>query len=245
MHRFRKGRPLSRFLHRLIAFSALALFTGVAGALTPAAAEPLRIVALGDSLTAGFGLPASQSFPTRLEAALRAKGHEVVIENAGVSGDTTSAGLARLDWSVPEGTDGVILELGANDALRGLDPAIPERSLGAILARLKARGIPVLMAGMQAPPNFGAAYRARFDPIYERLAAQYDVELYPFFLDGVAGETALNQKDGIHPTAAGVEVIVARMLPAVEAFLETLKTPSPAAGTPADTGAGTGALARA
>ncbi len=189
-------------------------------------------MAFGDSLTAGYGLPASQSFPVRLQAALRAKGHDVVIENAGVSGDTTSAGLARLDWSIPEGTDGVILELGANDALRGLDPAIPERSLDAILARLKARGIPVLMAGMRAPPNLGSAYQTRFDGIYERLSRKYDVPLYPFFLDGVAGQTGLNQPDGIHPTSAGVDIIVERMLPAVEAFLATLKTPAPGESKP-------------
>lgn len=189
-------------------------------------------MAFGDSLTAGYGLAANQAFPVRLQAALKAKGHEVVIENAGVSGDTTSAGLARLDWSIPDGTDGVILELGANDALRGLDPAIPERSLDAILARLKARGIPVLMAGMRAPPNLGSAYQARFDGIYERLAQKYDVPLYPFFLDGVAGNTSLNLPDGVHPTAAGVDIIVERMLPAVEAFLATLKAPAPGAASP-------------
>ncbi|RTL96173.1 arylesterase [Ancylobacter aquaticus] len=216
-------------LHRLFALCGLVLVGG-AGLATPVLAEPLRIVAFGDSLTAGYGLPASQAFPVRLQAALRAKGHEVVIENAGVSGDTTSAGLARLDWSIPEGTDGVILELGANDALRGLDPAIPEKSLDAILARLKARGIPVLLAGMQAPPNLGAAYQKHFDGLYARLAQKYDVPLYPFFLDGVAGNTAVNQPDGIHPTAAGVDIIVERMLPAVEAFLATLKAGAPAAG---------------
>ncbi len=220
---------MSRLLHRLLALGGLALFGAAAGASTPAMAEPLRIVAFGDSLTAGYGLPASKSFAVRLQDALKAKGHDVVIVNAGVSGDTTSAGLARLDWSIPDGTDGVILELGANDALRGLDPAIPERSLDTILARLKARGVPVLMAGMQAPPNLGAAYQKRFDPIYERLAAKYDVPLYPFFLDGVAGNTGLNQPDGVHPTAAGVDIIVGRMLPSVEAFLATLKAPVPAA----------------
>jgi len=188
----------------------------------PANAAPLRLVALGDSLTAGYGLPASQAFPTRLQAALKAAGHDVVIENAGVSGDTTSAGLARLDWSVPDGTDGVILELGANDMLRGLDPAIAEKSLDTILARLKQRGIPVLLVGMQAAPNLGAAYKQRFDVIYPRLAEKYGVRFYPFFLDGVAGQPSLNQPDGLHPTAAGVDLIVARILPAVEGFLATL-----------------------
>ncbi len=222
---------MSRLLHRLLALCGLVLIGG-ASAVATASAEPLRLVAFGDSLTAGYGLAANQAFPVRLQAALKAKGHEVVIENAGVSGDTTSAGLARLDWSIPDGTDGVILELGANDALRGLDPAIPERSLDAILARLKARGIPVLMAGMRAPPNLGGAYQARFDGIYERLAQKYDVPLYPFFLDGVAGNTSLNLPDGVHPTAAGVDIIVERMLPAVEAFLATLKAPAPGAANP-------------
>ncbi|MBS7537649.1 arylesterase [Ancylobacter lacus] len=189
----------------------------------PARAEPLRLVAFGDSLTAGLGLPAKEAFPARLQAALKARGHDVVIENAGVSGDTTAAGLARLDWSIPDGTQGVILELGANDALRGLDPGLAEKALDEMLARLKARGIPVLLAGMLAPPNMGAAYKQRFDALYPALAAKYGVPLYPFFLDGVAGQGKLNQADGVHPTAAGVDIIVERMLPAVEAWLATLK----------------------
>lgn len=190
----------------------------------PAQAEPLRLVAFGDSLTAGLGVPAQDAFPAQLQAALKAKGHDVVIENAGVSGDTTSAGLSRLDWSIPDGTQGVIVELGANDALRGLDPAIAEKSLDQILARLKERGIPVLMAGMLAPPNLGAAYQERFDPIFPRLAEKYGVAFYPFFLDGVAGQTKLNQADGIHPTREGVAVIVKNMLPAVEAFVAHVAT---------------------
>ncbi|MFK8252843.1 arylesterase [Ancylobacter terrae] len=189
----------------------------------PARAEPLRLVALGDSLTAGYGLPADAAFPVKLQQALKARGHDVLIENAGVSGDTASAGLARIDWSVPDGTQGVILELGANDALRGIDPAITKQALADALARLKARGIPVLLAGMRAPPNLGAAYAGRFDAIYPDLAAAAGVALYPFFLDGVAGQAKLNQPDGIHPTAAGVDVIVARMLPAVEVWLAGLK----------------------
>lgn len=193
-------------------------------AMTPLHAEPLRLVAFGDSLTAGLGLPAKDAFPAKLQAALKAKGHDVVIENAGVSGDTTTAGLARLDWSIPDGTQGVILELGANDALRGLDPAIAEKSLDAILARLKERKIPVLLAGMVAPPNLGGSYGERFNAIYPRLAAKYDVPLYPFFLDGVAGQGKLNQSDGVHPTAAGVDVIVERITPAVERWLATLKS---------------------
>ncbi|MBB3770850.1 acyl-CoA thioesterase-1 [Angulomicrobium tetraedrale] len=215
----RSGKAARPHWARLLALALLGLFALAA----PALAAPLRLVAFGDSLTAGYGLPANQSFPARLQAALTKAGHDVLIENAGVSGDTTSAGLARLDWSVPEGTDGVILELGANDALRGLDPSIPEKSLDALLARLKARGIPVLLAGMLAPPNLGQAYGERFNGIYGRLAATYDVPLYPFFLDGVAGHPNLVQPDGLHPTAQGVDVIVTRIQPAVEAFLAQIK----------------------
>ena len=184
----------------------------------------LRLVALGDSLTAGYQLPAADAFPARLEAALRARGHRVEIENAGVSGDTASAGRDRLDWSVPDGTDGVILELGANDALRGIDPAITEAALDAILTQLKARGIRVLLAGMAAPRTNGPDYVARFDPLYPRLAKKHNVPLYPFFLDGVLGDPALNLPDMIHPNAAGVARIVERILPVVEAFLRDLKS---------------------
>ncbi|MBV8824749.1 MAG: arylesterase [Hyphomicrobiales bacterium] len=178
--------------------------------------RPLRIVALGDSLTAGYGLPAEDAFPAKLERALAANGIATEIANAGVSGDTTSGGLARLDWSVPEGTEAVILELGANDALRGVDPTLTRTALDAMLERLKARHIPVLLAGMLAPRNLGADYTEDFDAIYPDLAAAYGTLLYPFFLDGVAAERSLNQGDGLHPTAAGVDVIVARMLPLVE-----------------------------
>ncbi len=188
-----------------------------------ASAEPaaavLKVVALGDSLTAGYGLPASAAFPERLQAALKAKGVDAEIVNAGVSGDTASGGRDRLDWSVPEGTDAVILELGANDALRGIDPDVTRAALDEILKHLKARNVAVLLAGMYAGRNFGPDYTARFDRIYPELAKAHNVPLYPFFLDGVAGEEKLNQRDGIHPTAAGVDVIVARILPTVEAFL--------------------------
>ena len=182
----------------------------------------LKLVAFGDSLSAGYGLPASAAFPTVLEQALRQKGLQVEVANAGVSGDTTQGGLERLDWSVPDGTDGVVLELGANDALRGIDPATAERSLDAILARLKARNIPVLLTGMYAPRNLGPDYVARFDGIYPRLAQKYGLVLYPFFLDGVAGDRALNQADLLHPTAEGIRIIVQRILPTVERFLATL-----------------------
>jgi len=176
----------------------------------------VRVVALGDSLTAGLGLPADATFPAKLERALREAGRDVEVVNAGVSGDTASRGLARLDWSVPEGTDAVIVELGANDMLMGVDPSVTRKALAEILRRLSERHIPVLLAGMRAAPNLGADYGRAFEAIYSDLAAQTNVLLYPFFLDGVAAETALNQADGLHPTAAGLDVIVARVLPKVE-----------------------------
>ena len=191
--------------------------------------EPLMLVGFGDSLMAGYELAPNDAFPLRLEAALREKGYNVEISNAGVSGDTTAAGLARLDWSVPEGTDGVILELGANDALRGVDPASTESNLDAMLARLEERGIPVLLAGMIAPPNMGSGYGDRFNPIYERLAEKYDVPLYPFFLDGVAGDAALNLQDGMHPNEEGIAIMVERFLPAAEAFIAELTEENAAA----------------
>ena len=186
---------------------------------SPAAALPLRIVALGDSLTAGYGVPADASFPARLETALRAKGHDVTIVNAGVSGDTAAQGLARLDWALADGADAAIVELGANDALRGLDPALTRQSLTAILDALKARGIPVLLAGMRAPPNMGATYVEEFDSIYPDLARSHSAILYPFFLDGVAGVRGLNLEDGIHPNAKGVAVIVDGITPKVEELI--------------------------
>jgi acyl-CoA thioesterase I len=203
---------------------ALALFCAIASPISADAAEqPVRIVALGDSLTAGLGLARQDAFPAKLEAALRAKGIAVAIENAGVSGDTTAGGLARLDWSVPEGTDAVILELGANDALRGLDPRAARTALETIVKRLKARGIAILLAGMVAPRNLGPDYARAFDAIYPELASRYDLLLYPFFLDGVAVDRAFNQADGLHPTAAGVDAIVARILPKVEELVARVK----------------------
>ncbi len=184
------------------------------------AADPqVKIVALGDSLTAGFGLRANEAFPVKLQQALIAKGQNVSIANAGVSGDTASGGLSRLDWSVPEGTDGVIVELGANDALRGVDPKITRKALNDVLSRLQQRKIPVLLCGMLAPRNLDDEYRRAFDSIYPDLAAKYGAILYPFFLDGVALEAKLNQHDGLHPTAAGVDVIVKNILPAAQALV--------------------------
>jgi acyl-CoA thioesterase-1 len=183
----------------------------------------MRIVALGDSLTAGYGLPADATFPARLERALKAKGVAVEVANAGVSGDTAAGGLARLDWAVPQGTDAVIVELGANDMLRGTDPKVTRKALEEIVRRLSGRGIVVLLAGMRAAPNLGADYGREFEAIYADLASAYDLVLYPFFLDGVAVETRLNQPDGIHPTAAGIDTIVARMLPKVEELVARVR----------------------
>jgi acyl-CoA thioesterase-1 len=185
-------------------------------------AKPIKMVVLGDSLSAGLGLPASGAFPVRLQKALKAKGIEVDMINAGVSGDTASGGRDRLDWSVPDGTEAVILELGANDALRGIDPKVSRAALADILTRLKARKIAVLLCGMVAPPNYGAEYAARFNAIYPDLAQAFQVPLYPFFLEGVASEPRLNQADGLHPTAEGIDLIVQNILPAVEAFLGTI-----------------------
>ncbi len=176
----------------------------------------VTIVALGDSLTAGYGLPAKDGFVPLLQAALTAKGFSVRIANAGVSGDTASDGLARLDWSVPGGTDAVIVELGANDMLRGIRPDITRAALNSILQRLTERHIAILFCGMRAAPNMGAEYGRAFERIYPELAAKYPVLFYPFFLDGVAADPNLVQGDGMHPNAAGVKVIVARILPMVE-----------------------------
>lgn len=196
----------------LVASFAVGMMPGVARASD----RPVRIVALGDSLTAGFNLPGSAAFPVRLGKALKAKGLAVDMVNAGVSGDTASGGLARVDWSVPEGTDAVILELGANDMLRGIDPAVTRRALEEIVRRLTERHIPVLLAGMLAAPNLGPDYAKAFDAIFPDLAAKYDLLLYPFFLDGVVADPKLNQQDGLHPTAAGVDKIVAGILPKAE-----------------------------
>lgn len=188
-----------------------------------AQSKPLKLVALGDSLTAGYNLPGSAAFPAVLEKMLRDKGISVEIANAGVSGDTAQGGLERIEWSVPDGTDGVILELGANDALRGVDPALTETSLDAIVTGLKARGIPVLLAGMYAPRSNGPDYVARFDAIYPKLAEKHGLIFYPFFLDGIAGDRVLNQSDMLHPKAEGVRVIAQRILPTVERFLASLR----------------------
>ena len=208
------------FVHILVLMVVL-MTAQTAFAQTPATqpARPIKIVVLGDSLSAGLGLPGSSAFPERLQKALQANGIDVDVTNAGVSGDTSSGGRDRLDWSVPDGTDAVILELGANDALRGTDPKVTRAALSDILTKLKARKIAVLLCGMVAPPNYGADYSTQFNAIYPDLAKSFGVPLYPFFLEGVAADAKLNQADGMHPTAQGVDVIVKNILPAVEAFV--------------------------
>jgi acyl-CoA thioesterase-1 len=208
------------FVHMLVLGMVL-MAAGTVFAQTPAAsdAKPIKMVVLGDSLSAGLGLSAPAAFPVRLQKALKTNGITVDMINAGVSGDTSSGGRDRLDWSVPEGTEAVIVELGANDALRGTDPTVTRAALTDILARLKARKIAILLCGMYAPPNYGSDYSARFNAIYPDLAKSFGVPLYPFFLDGVAADARFNQPDGLHPTAEGVDVIVKNILPTVEAFL--------------------------
>ncbi|TPL03265.1 arylesterase [Mesorhizobium sp. B2-4-14] len=196
--------------------AGLILFLAICGAISSARAEPFKIVGFGDSLMAGFGLGPGDGFTDKLQTALRAKGHDVSVANAGVSGDTSSGGLARLDWSVPDGTRLVVLELGANDMLRGISPDITRKNLDEMLGKLKQRKIAVLLAGMRAAPNLGADYQSAFDAVFPDLAKKYDVPLYPFFLDGVAGQPALQLEDGLHPNAKGVDLMVERILPTVE-----------------------------
>ena len=210
--------PSYGHLRRLV--QALAFAAVLATASHAAAARTLRLVALGDSLTAGLGLAPGKALPDRLEAALRAKGWDVKVINAGVSGDTAADGLARYEWAVPPDADALIIELGANDMLRGLKPEATKATLAAILDKARAAHLPTLLAGMRAAPNLGPEYAGQFSAIYPALAKAYDVPLYPFFLDGVAGDPKLNQPDGLHPTADGVEVIVQKILPSVEALMK-------------------------
>jgi acyl-CoA thioesterase I len=191
--------------------------------ILPLRAETITVLALGDSLTAGLGLDPAQAFPARLEAALKVKGHDVVVMNAGVSGDTAAQGAARLDWSLTDDVDAVLVELGANDALRGLPVDQAETALDDILGKLKTRNLPTLLLGMRAPPNLGPDYVADFEAMYPKLASKHGAALYPFFLEGVAADPKLNQADGIHPNVAGVDEIVNRILPNVEAVLTAMK----------------------
>jgi acyl-CoA thioesterase-1 len=204
-------------LAALLAFAALAA--------SPAQARKWRLVALGDSLTAGYNLPADAAFPAVLQKALRDKGYDVVIDNAGVSGDTSGGARERLDWTVAEGADGVILEIGANDMLRGMNTEITRENIDAMLSRLREKKIPTLLAGMVAAPNLGPDYAAQFNPIYPGLAKKYGAPLYPFFLEGVAGRKDRQLPDGLHPNRQGVETIVAGILPLVITWLDGLNRP--------------------
>ena len=213
----------ARFYHigRISIFVILVMFAAAVGGTRDArATKEIVIVAFGDSLTAGYGLSASDAFPAQLESALRQAGRQVRVINGGVSGETAAGGRARLDWVLADKPDAAIVELGANDALRGIDPKEVSRNLGALLSELKKRNVRVLLAGMLAPPNLGSRYTRAFDTIFPDLAAAHDVMLYPFFLDGVAAEPALNQQDGIHPNALGIAVIVDRILPYVSRLIE-------------------------
>jgi acyl-CoA thioesterase I len=216
------GKCLRHIAQAAIALVALVLSTA---ALQAAPSAPVKIVVLGDSLTAGLGLPVGEGFVSRLQAALTANGYAAEIANAGVSGNTAADGLARLDWSVPSGTEAVILELGANDMLRGLSPQVTGEALAAILRRLAERHVHVLLCGMRAAPNLGSSYAKAFEGIYPDLAAAFGVPLYPFFLDGVAADPKLLQPDGLHPNAAGVNAIVARILPSVEGLIAEVRKP--------------------
>jgi acyl-CoA thioesterase I len=215
---------LARRLKQMLVWGLLlvAAEPAFAQSLAASGSAPIKIVVLGDSLSAGHGLAGSDAFPAKLQRALEARGIAVAMTNAGVSGDTASGGRDRLDWSVPQGTEAVIVELGANDALRGTDPAVTRKALDDIVRQLKMRGIAVMLCGMIAPPNYGTEYAARFNAIYPDLAKAYAVPLYPFFLEGVAANPKLNQADGLHPTAEGVDIIVKNILPSIEAFLGSI-----------------------
>jgi len=212
LRRYGDGLAVVNIARGLRAFSLIALLLLVAGGEARAAT---RILALGDSLTAGFGLSPQQAFPVRLQAKLAAAGMETQVVNGGVSGDTSAGGLARLDWALADHPDLVLVELGANDALRGIDPRLTYANLDKILTRIKAAGAKAVLLGMRAPPNWGGAYQTQFDAIFPDLAAKHHVPLYPFFLDGVALDPALNQSDGLHPTAQGADIIAGRVAPLV------------------------------
>lgn len=218
-------RFLPALVGQIMCMLAVVLGAFVLSPMNPSAAQepPIRIVAFGDSLTAGYRLPPEAAFPLRLTRRLQARGIQAQVVNAGVSGDTTATGLARLDWALSDKADAVILELGANDALRGLDPAKTRANLDEIISRLKARGVAILLAGMRAPRGLGAEFTAAFDRIYTDLAQKHGLQLYPFFLDGVALDPKLNLDDGIHPNARGVDVIVERIVPYVEKLVDAVK----------------------
>lgn len=216
-----KGRGLSWLVASVVVFvfAAFVLSPAIAGE------RKIHITAFGDSLTAGYGLPPGADFASRLEIALTKRGYRVRITNAGVSGDTTSAGLERFDWAISDDTDVVILELGANDALRGVSPRIARGNLDKILSKLSARKIPVLIAGMRAPANWGKEYQVEFDGMFAELASKYNADLYPFFLEGVIDNPKLKLVDALHPNEAGVNEIVRRIAPSVEKLIARVKTP--------------------
>ncbi len=203
----------ARYKHLLSMFAAFVL------SVTAVHAAPVKILALGTSLTQGYGVPPGQDFTAVLQDRLRAEHIDATLINAGVSGDTSAGGLSRLDWSLADHPDAAIVELGSNDALRGQSPAQTEANIAAVLTKLKAAHVPVLLTGMKAPRNLGPEYAAQFDPIYPRLARKFGVLFYPFILDGVAMNPGLNQADGIHPNPAGVKIVVDRILPYVKQLI--------------------------
>ena len=211
------ARQMGQVRAVLKAALALAVLLGAAAAT---ANDACRIAVLGDSLATAYGLAVEEGFPAQLERRLRAEGYDCVVLDAGVGGDTTAGGLARLDWALADRPSHVIVELGGNDGLRALPPEQMEQNLDAIVSRLRNSGVAVLLAGMRAPPNLGRAYGEVFEAVFARVAQRHDVPLYPFFLEGVAGDPRLNQPDGVHPTADGIAIIVERILPAVTAWLE-------------------------
>jgi acyl-CoA thioesterase I len=214
----RRERIWSTIMTRLVASLIFCLALSL-----PAKAEPITILALGDSLFAGYGLDGPQAYPAQLELALKAKGLDVKVLNAGVSGDTAAQGAARLGWALSDDVDAVIVELGANDALRGLAPEQAEAALDEIAATIAAKKLPLLIMGMRAPPNMGPDYGARFEPMFQRVAEKHGAALYAFYLEGVAADAALNQADGIHPNREGVAIIVQKTLPVVEALISKAK----------------------
>jgi acyl-CoA thioesterase-1 len=205
----------------------LAVFANGINPIASASAKPVKILALGTSLTQGYNLPPGTDFCAVLQAKLKAKGHDVVIVNAGVSGDTSAGGLARMDWALAEPADAAIVELGANDALRGLDVPETRKNIDAMLKKFKQKGMPVLLAGMKSPRNMGPEYIAAFDSLYPELAREHGALLYPFFLEGVAADLKLNQADGIHPNEKGSQIIVQRILPYVESLIAQTRNKSP------------------
>lgn len=228
MRRWTATRALAQVSMLVALVNACLLFVASPGD-AQAQSDPIRIVAFGDSLTAGYGLKPNEAFPAQLEKALRDKGYAVEVINAGVSGDTTAAGLERFDWAFAEDVDAAIVALGANDALRGVDPAETRRNLDEILTRLDARGIPTLLAGMMAPRNWGDDYVTRFDAIYPDLAERHGALLYPFFIERVALRPELNLDDGMHPNSAGVAAIVEDILPKVEELIARVEAKRDAA----------------